>query len=766
MAVGSNRVALGNLPGRLTSLVGRDAELAELKHLVARERLVTLIGPAGVGKTSLAIAVAAELTHGHKDGAWFCDLSVISDPAAVPHAVAAALGIAEHAYRSVAESIRGSVRNKQMLIVLDNCEHIADVCARLVADVLAASAGLRIIATSRETLEVPGEIVWTVQPLVLPDTRSTHPRVIARSPAVRLFVERAAQARPGFELNAENAATIVAICQRLDGIPLALELCAARVRAVPPDEILFRLKDRFGFLTARSRVVPRRQRTVRASIDWSYELLDDAERALFRRLSVFAGSFDVDAVEVVCPGGPLSGELLSTLAALIDKSLISTKPAVAGRGRYRLLETMREYADERLRENREWELIRGKHARHFAATAEEAVPQLELPEQVSWLERLSADHDNFRAALEWAQLAEPELLPRLAAALQDYWQTRGHYTEGRSWLTAALEVERAPTRLRARLLRGVGNAAWRKGDFDIARRSLEEAVVIERRFGEKVPLATALGDLGFVLFGTDDFRAAGPLFDEELAIARETGDRQLLGGALFYSGILALQLDRVSEAHDYCQEGRGILRELGHTNGLAYTSQMLGMALIRQHDFSEASLAINEALQLQARLGDRPGLAGALNVAAELAAAQGRLERAMVLEGSANAKFSSAGVHTPSLHQASRDRWLPMARRRLGVRATALLEKGARLSDEQAIAFVLSDADSPAAARTEDSIEPLSEREREVASLLATGLTNREIAAKLRVSERTIDAHSEHIRNKLGVRSRAQIAAWITSRNQ
>ncbi|HEV2216478.1 MAG TPA: tetratricopeptide repeat protein [Candidatus Dormibacteraeota bacterium] len=757
----AGRLPPGNLPVRLDKLIGRDSEVEQLQRLSEKHRLVTLTGPGGVGKTSLAIAVAAERARKLKHGAWFCDLAATSDPSLVPNAVAGALGAPEQPGAPVMEAIGSWISDRSLLLVLDNCEHLASACATLAESLLSAYPGLRLIATSRETLDARGEVVWTVNPLMVPDAASGPARVIARSPAVQLFVERAAQARPGFELDAGNAAAIATMCRRLDGIPLALELCAARIRMMPPEEILHRLEERIDVLGGRNRPGPERQRTVRASIDWSYGLLSDAERALFRRLAIFAGTFDIDGMAAVCHGGPVPDDALATFAALVDKSLVSTSPSVRGRARYRLLEVIREFAVEKLHENREWEPLRARHAGHFLAVAEESNSQLDLADQDLWLDRMRADLDNFRAGLDWAQLADPAVLPRLATAVSPFLQIAGHYRESRRWLSSALDVEREPTALRDRILAELGNTAWRLGDFVFARRCLEEAVAIARRRDDKTRLAIDLGGLGFVRFGTDDFRQAGPLFEEAVRLSRETGDRVVLAQSLQDTGILALQLGLADEAHDRYREALAIFKEIGHVRGIAYCSQQVALASIQRGDLQGAEAAIRDAVPLQVRLGTPAGVAGALYIAAELDAVRGRLERAMLIAGAANARYSASGSHVPSLQKASRDRWFPTAQRKLGAKGRVLFEKGARFTDEQVASLVVSGEDLPELGNLRNGEEALTDRERQVAELLARGLTNRQIASRLHVSERTVDAHAEHIRGKLGVHSRAQIAVWI-----
>ena len=754
----------GNLPALLTPLIGRDADLAELGRLAMRHRLVTLTGVGGVGKTALAIAVASAIKEKAQEGAWFCDLSAVGDPSLVPMAIAGALDVKEQGNRAISDSVRDALRAAELVLVMDNCEQVLEAVATLLRELLGACPRLRLIATSREPLGLPGEVVWTVAPLALPDAVSRQLGTISRSPAVRLFTERAHQARPGFNLDAENGITVAAICERLDGIPLAIELCAARVRMMRPDEILDLLGNRLD-IGSHAKTSPARQRTVRASIDWSYELLDDAERALFRRLSVFAGGFDLEAVGPVCGGGPVPDEPLSVLTGLVDKSLVAASPSLAGGGRYRLLETIRTYATERLIENRETVSIQEAHARHFLGVAETAAPQVFRGEQIAWIRHMSAQHGNFTAALEWSRIAEPEMLTRLVAALRNFWWVRGQFTEGRRWLAAALEVDRDIGR-RSRTLRMDGLMAWRQGDYIVARRRFEESLAIEQQINDQAGVAGALEGLGFFMAETEDVRSAAPLFEQALVMARRSGAQSIIGDTLQDIASVALQLGRLTEARAHSTESLEIFKRLNDLNGIGYASQLLALVLIQQGDLKGATEASEEAVRAHAQLGDMAGLAGGLNSAAELAAAQRRLDRAMVLDGAAEARLRSVGSHRPSAYKASRERWLGAAQRKLGGRARILAAKGARLDDAQVVSFVLSNADDVAGIADGEAHEALSKRELEVAELLALGLTNRQISSRLSLSERTIDAHAEHIRNKLGVRSRAQIAAWVMRRGR
>jgi predicted ATPase/DNA-binding CsgD family transcriptional regulator len=756
------RIAHGNLPHSLTALIGRETEVARLKSLSGGARLLTLIGTAGVGKTRLAIGSAAEIVSRHPGGAWFVDVAPLSDGSRIPHAVAAVLGIAEHSRRPILDSLVSALRESNLLLVLDNCEHLVDDCARLTEILLRSSAGLCILATSREPLGVEGEMIFTVNPLPLPDPTWTDWRRIASSPAVRMFISRAALRQPGFQVDHGNASVIAAICRRLDGLPLALELSAAHIGHVPADEILLRLERRFELLTG-SRTAPMRQKTLRATLDWSYALLPDHERTLFRGLAVFGGSFDAEAVAAVCTSSAVSIKPLGTLWLLIDKSMLMLAEPFEGKARFRLLETLREYARELLEESGGWEQTRTLHAEHFLAVAEEASERLERDDQVPPLDRLTTDYDNLRAALEWSRLKAIGLSPRLAAALGWFWYHRSHHEEGRAWLAAALEVENGATPIRAMLLRQAGLLAYRKGDFASARQLLDEAIGLERAGGDRIRLALAMVIQSLVLLADGDSAEAESQLAGVIAIGDETRNRRLSGDAFHFLALIATQRGDLLAARAHIDTAIEIGRQTQRMHMLAHALSAGAMVRIQQGELPAAQGLLEESIQIRAAFRDRYSMGIDLDRAAELAARQRRWERAIRLIGAADARYQAIG-DAPTPHtRAIREGWLPAAQRRLGSRALRLSDEGGRLSDEDAVEYVITDRDELANGSTRSDGIALTKREHEVVRLVVAGLTNREIAGRLGISERTVDGHVEHIRDKLGVRSRAQIAAWAVA---
>ncbi|MGH2352814.1 MAG: ATP-binding protein, partial [Chloroflexota bacterium] len=409
-----------NLPLQLTSFVGRERELPAVRDLLAEHRLVTLTGPGGTGKTRLALQVAADVLPAYPDGVWLVALAALADPALVPHAVAQAVGVREEPGRPLLGTLADALRPKRLLLVLDNCEHLLDACAHLADALLRACPHLRVLATGREALGIAGETAWRVPSLGLPDARHLPPvEVLSQYEAVRLFIDRALAVQPGFRVTNQNALAVVQVCARLDGIPLAIELAAARVRVLPVEQLLVRLEDRFRLLSGGSRTALERHQTLRAAVDWSYDLLTEPENAVFARLAVFAGGFTLDAAEAVCAGDGIEAvEVLDLLTHLVDKSLAVVDEQPDGTARYRLLETLRHYAREKLAAREEADTVRAQHATHYLALAEQADPELRGPRGAGWLDRLRRDLDNMREALAWAEAGgEAELGLRLAAAL-------------------------------------------------------------------------------------------------------------------------------------------------------------------------------------------------------------------------------------------------------------------------------------------------------------------------------------------------------------
>ncbi len=528
-----------NLPELLTSFIGREQELAEIKQHLATVRLLTLTGIGGIGKTRLAHQAAAEMLDAYRDGVWFVDLAPLADPALVPSALAQVLEVKEAPAQSLLDALCSSLRTREALLIIDNCEHVLDGCARLIAALLRETTQVTVIATSREPLHLHGERTYPLGSLPLADPKADA-LSIARSDAVRLFVERARQQRPRFDLQEERAGAVAEICVRLDGIPLALELAAARVAVLPVEQIVRLLDQRFRLLTSGSRELPRHQ-TLRAMIDWSYELLDEAEKALFARLAVFAGGWTLEAASEVCSGESIAkDDVVYVLIRLIEQSLVL---ADEDGDRYRMLETVREYAQERLEEPAIGEAVRerwrDRHLAYFLALAEEAAPKLNGTQQRDWLERLEREHDNLRSALAWAAAgADAVSGMRLASACWRFWLIRGYAREGLGWLSAMLAAapDRQATTHRAQALNAAGTMARAMSDFSKARTLYEEALSLWRELDVQRGVAAALGNLAMVSYNQGDYAAALARHKESLAIWRELGDQPGIARTLMALG--------------------------------------------------------------------------------------------------------------------------------------------------------------------------------------------------------------------------------------
>jgi predicted ATPase/class 3 adenylate cyclase/Tfp pilus assembly protein PilF len=617
-----------NLPQQATSFVGRGKEQHEVVSLLAKSRLLTLTGAGGCGKTRLAMQVAADALDHYPDGVWLVELAPLSDATIVPQSIATVLGLKEEPGTPIARTLTDYLRDKRLLLLLDNCEHLLDACARLVDAVLKRCPGVRVLASSREALAIGGEQTYRMPSLSLPDPKqaSTLESVVAFE-AVQLFRERARLARADFAITERNAATVASICHQLDGIPLALELAAARVRSLSVEELDGRLDERFRLLTGGSRTTLPRQQTLRSLIDWSYDLLDESARRLLQRLSVFAGGWTLDAAERVCSGDGLDeDEVFELLTSLVDKSLVVVGDASVGESRYRLLETVRQYARERLQEGSGDEATRARHRDCFLALAEQAKPRLTGPEQAAWLERLECDHENLRTALESCLAdAEPSKGLRLCGALQRFWFTRGYFAEGRAWCALFLgrPGAEAPTLERASVLGGAGVLAREQGDYAAAGTLLEGSLSIGRELHDGSGIAASLGGLGGVAREQGDFAGARALFEESLAFRRTLGDRQGIAVALNSLGLLARELGDYPSAKRFFEEGLAIDRELGDRRSIAVSLNNLGGMACDQADHAAARTLHEESLAIRRELGDRRGIASSLTNLGDIAREQG-----------------------------------------------------------------------------------------------------------------------------------------------
>ncbi len=668
-------VISNNLPVQLTTFIGREREIEDIKRLLTRTRLLTLMGAGGAGKTRLAIQVAADLIEQFQKGVWLVELAPLVDPGLVVQAVASTFMVREVAGRSLLDMLVDYVQSKALLLVLDNCEHLVEACAHLAGALLRACPNLKILATSREVLGIAGEVTYPVPPLSRPDPRRVRSlEQLTHFESVRLFVERSVSSQPRFALTNANAKAVAQICHRLDGIPLAIELAAARVKVLTVDQIATRLDDRFRLLTGGSRTGLPHHQTLRAAMDWSYDLLSEEERALLRRLSVFAGGFQLDAVETICAGDGVEADTcLDLLTNLVDKSLVMAE-GLNGEIRYRLLETVRQYGQEKLLELREGAAVRGRHLNWYLSLAQRAEPELQGPDQVAWLERLEMEHDNLRSALDWSKTdkneAEGGLL--LAGALHRFWALRGYLSEGRQWLEGLLAFgEGAPNLVLAKALYGGGVLSAYQGDyarattlckwslslyqesndtlgialslnvlgfvarnqseFGRAERLLQEGIALSRASGHRWALAEALIFLGHSVRRTGDFQRALAFGSDGLALWRELGDKRGVATALDLLGTVARYLRNYERARAYHEESLALQRELGSKLDLAVSLINLGAVAMEQGDNNQATRLLEESRTLCEELGYKVGLAASLGNLAIVARHQRNYERARAL---------------------------------------------------------------------------------------------------------------------------------------
>ncbi len=638
-----------NLPLQPTPLIGREADLRDLRRqLEGGTRLLTLVGPGGAGKTRLALEAAAELVDGLADGAWFVALAPINEPALVASTIARALGLRETAGQSMAEGVTDYLRARQALIVLDNVEQVIDA-APLVADLLASCPRLQIVATSRMPLRIAGEHEWAVAPLRLPPASETSPAALLESEAVRLFVERAQAVKPGFGLDAANAIAVAEICRRLDGLPLAVELAAARVKLLPPEAILRRLDNRLALLTGGGRDRPERQQTLRGAIAWSHDLLTPEEQALFARLGVFAGGWSLDAADAVAGAADaLTLDVFDGMASLFDKNLVRHDDAVKNddEPRFAMLQTIQEFARERLLACPDAAAVQDGHADYFVGLALAAEPALAGPDDASRLDELERERDNLRAALQWrCRQRDAAGALRLASALWRFWWLRGHVTEGRAQLAAALALDAPPeaAAIRAAALDGAGVLAEIQGDLDAAAALHDEALTLFRQVGDAIGIAHALGNLGVVAHHRGDTERAIALLEESLALARETADAATLATALTDFGWAVYRRGDHARAESLHRESLTLRRQIGNASAIARSLHNLGALAFDRGDYANAQSLFEESLALYEQDDDRWGRAGAINSLGEVARLSGDLDGAISRYEQSQALFAAIG---------------------------------------------------------------------------------------------------------------------------
>jgi predicted ATPase/DNA-binding CsgD family transcriptional regulator len=759
-----------NLPASFTSFIGRERELTDVQTRLAGVRLVTLTGVGGCGKTRLALEVARAVLDRYPDGVWLVELASLADTALVPQTVAAVFDMREVSGQPVATALAAALCGRRLLLVLDNCEHLLDGCAQLVDTLLRACPELRVLATSREALGITGEIAWRVPSLPVPDAHELPPFAeLEQNPAVRLFVERAAAVQPHFVLTERNAPVVAQVCKRLDGIPLALELAAARIEALTPDQVAARLNQRFRLLTGGSRTALPRQQTLHATLDWSYALLSEPEQHLFNRLSVFAGGWTLEAAEVVCSDdGIEQDDMLDLLERLVRKSLVVAEEGGDDAVRYRLLETLRQFAHERLVTAGEAETVHQRHASYCLALAEEVGPRMYEWAAVA-VDRLVAEHDNMRAAMRWfSESNAVEQAVRLGGQLWGVWVFAGYLTEGRAQLRTLLALPGAShaSPAWARLVYSHGLVEYYLGDYAASRASFEHVAPLQRALGDPL-LATTLGSLGQTAREQEDYAAARTWLEEGLALAEQLDLQLVVGHALGRLGTIAQALGDYTLAQTQFEESLAVARRVNDRIGVAWALYALGCLALDQDDYLAARVWLSQGLTSFPEF-DRLGFVHGLAMFAALAAAERLPAAALRLAGATTTLTHRTGILVQHSDSGRYERWLASARQALSEEvAAAAWAEGQQMRLDQAIAYALAPsqpvtatAGTPAASRRAQTSDQLTQRQREVAALIAQGRSNRQIGEELVISERTVAAHVEQILNKLGFASRTQIGVW------
>jgi non-specific serine/threonine protein kinase len=804
-----------NLPPQFTSFIGRKWEIAAVTRLLRSSRMLTLTGSGGVGKTRLGLEVAAGLLdpssgaeHAFVDGIWLVELATLADPELVPQAVAAAVGVREETDQPLTSTLIASLQHRRLLLILDNCEHLVEAGATLAESLLRACPALHIVATSREPLGMVGETTFQVPPLSLTpsvddlpgpgESRSDGGTVAsggallpersqfpAEPEAIQLFADRARVVMPSFSLTEQNITSIVQICRRLDGNPLAIELAAARMAVLSPEQIGARLDDRFRLLTGGGRTVLPRHRTLRALIDWSHDFLDASEQSLLRRLAVFAGGWTLEAAEGVCAGDGLAAdEILDLLSGLAARSLIQTEDQ-ADEVRYRFQESLRAYAAERLRDSGEESRLRQRHRDWLLALAEQAEPELSGPSSVRWLDRLEHERENLRAATGFCiERGEGEAGLRLIAALARFWQIRGPFREiidALSVLLACPVGDEPSTSMQMARLDGLltaGTLAIRLGDQATAEKHSEEALGLSRQLGDQRALAMALVSIGRVARARGDFAAVRRYDEEALALFTAIGDDFWLARTRHHLGVAAFYEHDLTTAREHYEASLAIFERLDDDLGIVTLLEELGEVAYLQGDLPRATSMLRTTLDMAQRIDDKDRVAMALAALAGVAAARGQAVRALRLGAAASLLSSATGLSNTSAWHTNFDRWLEPARRSLDAASRADAEMAGRsMTIREAIDYALGDDDAPpeASATASPAEQPvaipaqahlsqaaalLTPREREVVVLVARGMTNRQIAEALVITEGTAANHIRHILNRLTLDTRVQVAAW------
>ncbi len=770
MASGRQQLTAGNLPAELSSFVGRVREVAEVRKLVSAARVITLTGPGGIGKSRLALHAAGKLGRHFPDGVWLVELAELEAPALLADALARAMRVQERRNDAIDEALMAHLRERRLLLVLDNCEHLLDACRQLVASVVSECERVRILCTSRERLDVPGEAVVVLSALDVPADGKRLPIVaLADVEALRLLVDRAVAVAPDFALTSENRRAVSEICRRLDGLPLAIELAAVRLASMTADDLHDRLDDRLRLLAASHATGSGHGQTLRATVDWSYELLSFEERVLWRRLSVFAGSFGLEAAEDVCSDAGLEREqIVDLVASLVGKSILTMEHR-SRRGRYRLLETLKLYGAQRLAEaGEDVELARRYAAWYAARFSGGERPWWGTPEQVDVFETLDVEWANVEATLDFFTESAPdvELGLRMATDLWPYWMVRGRYRAGGRRLEALLALEPAPSPTRAMALSALGYLCQATGDYDRALSALEEARLVCGQTGGDRELAYVLAGLGQVHLRLGNVDLASDLAAQSRERMGRVDDPMGLAISLYFLASAVATAGELTDARRLADEALQASERAGDKMIRAISNGLLGIVLWLLGDGPRAEACLKEAVRIQDAIGHRWGLLTSLEGLAWVAGSSGRSERAALLLGAGAALSQELGITLYPYGQAHHDACEEAVRTGLGeARYRDCLEHGYSLGADEVVAAALED--EPAADRhvppADDAhgADELSARELEVARLVADGLSNRAIATDLFVSVATVKTHVSHILAKLGLESRVQVANWV-----
>lgn len=763
-----------NLRVELSDFVGRRREASEVRRLLASNRLVTLTGTGGVGKTRLALHVAQQARRTSPDGVWLVELATLADPELAVTAVAGALGVAD---RSQSPALASYLEDKRLLLVLDNCEHLIDACATLVDELLTRAPRLRVLATSRQPLSVEGERVFRLPPLSTPDPGALPAGDLSEFEAVRLFVARARAVSPTFAVTTDNRAAVAAVCRQLDGIALAIELAAARLRVLSVEQILSRLNDRFRLLTTGSAAAPARQQTLRAALDWGHGLCSPHEQVLWARSSVFSGGFDLEAAEAVCSGDDIEpGEVFKLLAGLVDKSILFRESSVDHAVRYALPDTTRQYGQECLVAAGQDAILGRRHRAYYGELARQASADWISPREVEWLLRLRRELPNLRLAMEsgLVDAGAAHTALEIAVATRELWFGAGQFREGQRWLTRGLAQCPEPTPLRAIALADLGYLTLLLGDAPASRPMPIEAHFLSDRPGKSPPHAAISHDLAHVAL-TDqppDLTRGLALTELALAEARAGGDLRRISHALLQTALIAAFTGN-PRAAGYAEDCLALAEAYRAEWTKSWALTILALAR-RQHDARvQVAALLHKALQIQRFFQDSWGTAICLELLAWTASSAGRHAHAALLLGACEAINQRQGASLAELgpfaeHHAEcvRD-----AQHALGMAVfSAAFDGGGRLSLDEAIRHSVGAMGTTPTAIPSRPAQipngPLTRREQQIAVLVAEGLPNRDIAARLLISKRTAESHVGHILNKLGFGNRTQIAAWIAQRGR